>query len=80
MDRVRKLAGDWRGLSSTHKLGWILVAWEGGRSALFSAPLNGGVLTIAALLLGTEHHRKRRAASSTKRREPKDGTGSTGPS
>lgn len=60
MRRVRTLVKDWRELSPTHKLAWMLVAWEGGRAAIFSAPLNGGVLTIAALLLGTDRYHKRR--------------------
>jgi H+/Cl- antiporter ClcA len=74
MRRVRTLAKDWRRMSSTHKLAWVLVGWEGGRAVIFSAPLNGGVLTIAALLLGTEAHHKRRA----KRQDDTDGNGPTG--
>jgi H+/Cl- antiporter ClcA len=76
MDRLRTLVRDWRRMSSTHKLAWILVGWEGARAAIFSAPLNGGVLTIAALLLGTETHHKRR----TRRQHDTDGNGSTGSS
>lgn len=82
MDRVRTLVKDWLRLSPTHKLAWMLVAWEGGRAAIFSAPLNGGVLTIAALLLGTEGHRKRQQKhrAKPKAKEPTDSSGSSGPS
>ncbi len=73
MVRLRTLAKEWRSTTPTHRLGWALVTWQATQAAIFSAPLNGGVLMIAGMLLATERrNRVRRRRNTTT-----DGTGST---
>ncbi len=76
---LTKLLAAWRGTSPTHKMGWVLVAWEAGRFVISSAPLNGGVLAIAAILLGTERAQRSQSRRNGRRDDTRssDGSGPT---